>query len=125
MKFLANADLTLSITYSNGGSSGVATITSPLPSTKVKANGKGIYFGAMTVSVAGVINGAASVPGAPVVVSIQPTATKNKSQGQFPLRVDDSATGVASPTNPNTGVVVTTNFTVKISNAGQSKVKGN
>ena len=132
MKLIANASLTLAVEFDPvaGGElspAGIIAIVSPIPSVKVKAEGGGCYFGAMSVTVTGITNsskGATVPPTNPISLTIQPSSTTVKSGGMFALLEGDSISGTASPTTPS-GAVVATPFTLKVQSAGQTKVKAN
>jgi hypothetical protein len=81
------------------------TITS-IPSTKVKAENKGVYAKELEFT----INAGSGIPGSCILVSpltgqkISPTATKVKAEGELVMREQDSvtinATGQTTPSPP-------------------------
>jgi hypothetical protein len=102
--------------------SGNASITSS-PSTKVKADNKGVYKGTVLVSVSGASQG--NCQGASGVGSFTTTAQKCKVENETPLRKDDEATVTCNGTDPTQGgAPCSFSATVKVSDAGQNKVKG-
>jgi hypothetical protein len=124
----------LNFSYSLSGVSEVApnsAIIAPFPSNKIKASGKGVYSGPITLTFA---SGALASPSftssgtntAPAVFTINPAKiTKFKIDGKIALGVDDASSSVMV-----TGVRVTGNSTspttvsatVKITGAGQDIV---
>jgi len=71
-------------------SGGVLSIVS-VPSTKVKAEGKGVYKQNLQFTLSGA-NAVGYDPGTVMTVgtaSISPTSTKNKAEGQFVMRKND------------------------------------
>ena len=119
MNFIAVEGLTLSASFTTGGT---ITITS-IPSLKVKADGKKIYKGELSFSVVG-----ASAPGytsgsVSGTGTILPTSVKALVEGSPPLRENDQAVVVM------TGLVGQTttpfNDTWTIIKAGQNKVRSN
>ncbi|MFW9878452.1 MAG: hypothetical protein ACFFG0_35670 [Candidatus Thorarchaeota archaeon] len=129
LKNIANSDLTISHGTGSIVTGGTFTVNST-PSTKVKANNKGVHKGGIAFSFSG-----GSAPGCnPGSVTgsgtIFPKATKVKAEGQLVNRVDDdtniSMTGKTinpAPPPPLIDVPLGTQPVV-ISNAGQNKVKG-
>lgn len=104
-------------------SGGVLSITS-VPSTKVKAEGAGVYKDPLTFTLTGA-NATGYDPGTVMTVgsgSIPATALKVKAESLAVMRVDDQFATVAM-----TGTILgtPTPFTEpwKITNAGQTKVK--
>lgn len=101
--------------------SGTVTITS-VPSTVAKAGGKGIYKTPLAFSISGVAGpGIANGAGAGAIPA---TSTTTKAEKLYVMRKDDSiivvATGVL-PAPPSTPISLP--VTVKITDAGQDKVK--
>lgn len=95
-----------------------------LPSTKkAKALGQSVHADGDQFTVqAGATNGTCTTT-APYVDSMPTTASKTKAEGALVLRVDDSKT-VNIPGVLSGGGACTLTATVKITDAGQSKVKG-
>lgn len=102
---------------------GVFTIQTPA-SVKAKADGKGIYSGSITVLVAGTTLGSYA-QSAPVTINIQPSMIKKlKVDGNIALAPGDSGT-TTDPAKYIAGTTSTTSpITIKIMDAGQSKVMG-
>jgi hypothetical protein len=94
-----------------------------VPSQKVKAEGGGVYKQSLnfTIPTGQGISGMC-VLAAPLIGSISPTATKTKAEGGLVLRKGDSVTVVGSGQSPS-GTSCPLTFNVRISDAGQSKVK--
>jgi hypothetical protein len=94
------------------------SITTPAK-IKVKAGGKKVYAGPMTIVVSNAVSG--SCVSAAGVVVITPTAEKVKVESSLVIREGDEGTGMA------TGVegtqACTFDITVSIDEAGQSKVR--
>jgi len=120
LKEVANANLVLAPDPPISGGSG--TVTTP-PSTKVKPGGAGAHRGTINFTWAG-----GTYAGQPIVSgsgSISPTATKDKADGQAVIRKDDSGTINGTYTNPAPPPpTLPFSGTVKVSNAGQTKVTG-
>lgn len=129
LKNIANADLTISHGVGSIVTGGTFTVSST-PSTKVKANNKGVHKGGVAFDFAGG-SAAGTNPGSVTGSgNISPTATKVKAEGELVNRVDDSAsismtgkTNNPSPPPPLIDVPLGAQPVV-ISNAGQNKVKG-
>lgn len=102
---------------------GSFTIQTPA-SEKVKAGGKGVYSGNIAVLVAGTIFGSYA-QSAPVTINIQPSMLKNlKVDGNIALGLGDGGI-TTDPVKYVAGTTSTTSpITIKITNAGQSKVMG-
>ena len=116
MENIANTDCTID---ANNGAS--VSIISPA-SMKSKANGKGVYRGTITVSVAGATAGSCTQI-APEQSTISPTAIKTKVDGQEVIREGDSGSvSVAGQTPSSASCNILVNFS--IDDAGQDKVKG-
>ena len=108
--------------------SGTRKITNQ-PSTKVKADGKGCYYGEIKFSISeytgkNIINGdgrgSGSISGGSKHVKIEGKAAV--------LEDDESETITVSGTKPGPNgsqIPTTDNITVKVQSAGQSKVKAN
>lgn len=99
-----------------------AVIETP-ESQKVKIDGKGAYFGELTVTVSGIVYLESYAVANPVVFTISPTAEKVSSHEKMAvLEGDESATvtgivGVKTPQDTQTF-----DMTIYISNAGQDSV---
>jgi len=103
-------------------SGGTITISS-VPSTKVKAEGHGVYSGTFQFSIVGA-NATGYDPGTVLSVApgvISPTAMKVKVGGQPVIRVDDQAPAVAM-TGTIGGTPTPFAEPFKITDAGQTKV---
>ena len=92
-------------------------------STKFKCDGKGVYVSPLQITVSGYsVSASSTVQTSPISCSIQATVTKNKSEGKLVMREGDlisitipvTVGGQPSPPIP---------ITIKISDAGQKKVK--
>lgn len=116
----------LTIDHSSGSpvSGGTFSVTSS-PSTKVKAVGNGVYRGTLAFTFTGGTHSSGTSSSALGSGTIAFTATKNKADGQFVLRVGDSGSMSGTyvpPTTPPPTVVFSSN--VEITDAGQDKVRG-
>jgi hypothetical protein len=128
LKEIAVDGCTLTIT--TAGVNGTISIVS-VPSTKVKAEDKGVYSGDMQLMITGITGippAGSSSPGT-ASCSISPTATSVKAEGQLVCRVGDkvqnvSAVGATEPNPPPPGNTKpsTIIFDVEITDAGQTKV---
>lgn len=97
-------------------------------SLKVKADGKGIYFGPIDVSVSGYSDSVITVPGSGSgTITIQPSAQKVKVEGKSVILEGDSGSAMINgkAQQGQTQVDVQSNVTAKIEFAGQVKVKAN
>ena len=97
-------------------------------SLKVKADGKGIYFGPIDVEVSGYSDSFITVTGSGSgTITIQPSAQKVKVEGDFVILEGDSGTAVINGKAwaGESQVDATSNVTAKIEVAGQIKVKAN
>ena len=106
---------------------GVAQITTEA-SLKVKADGKGVYFGPIDVSVSGYSDSVITVPlSGSGTITIQPSAQKVKVEGDFVILKGDSGTATIDGMawSGETQVAAQSNVTAKIEFAGQVKVKAN
>lgn len=106
---------------------GIKQITTQA-SLKVKADGKGIYFGPIDVSVSGYFDSIITVPlSGSGTITIQPTAKKVKVEGKSVILEGDSGSAMISGKAQvgQTQVDVKSNVTAKIEVAGQVKVKAN
>lgn len=126
LKNIANENMTIEIV--TPGVTGTISLVST-PSTKVKADGVGVYRGSLQFGVSNIQQspcGTAS-PGSVASASISPTTSKVKADGQLVLREGDKVTGLSAvgATQPGTPspIPCTIIFDVEITNAGQSKVK--
>jgi len=128
-EFIANQDCTLSII--TPGVSGVITVLS-VPSTVMKAEGKGVYKKEIEFSVANVVAVAPAppcgsvTPGTVTSAKILATAIAVTTEGDAVMRLGDKVTGVTTTgaTNPGSPPIsCTITFDVEITDAGQNKVK--
>ena len=113
------------VTLSPG--TGVAQITTQA-SLKVKADGKGVYFGNIDVSVSGYSDSTITVPGSGSgKITIQPSAQKVKVEGDYVILEGDSGDAMIDgmAQQGQTQVAVKSKVTAKIEVAGQMKVKAN
>jgi len=126
-KLLAVEGLTISHSSGSAVSGGTFTITSA-PSLKYAVKNvtfKKVYRGTLTFTFTGGSHSSGTSGSATGAGTINFTATKNKIDGQFVLRVEDTGTltGVYIPPSvPPPTVAFTSN--VEISDAGQSKALG-
>lgn len=113
------------VTLSPG--TGVAQITTQA-SLKVKADGKGIYFGPIDISISGYSDSVITVPSSGSgTITIQPSAQKVKVEGKYVILEGDSGSAMIDgmAQQGQTQVAVKSNVTAKIEVAGQVKVKAN
>ena len=113
------------VTLSPG--TGVAQITTQA-SLKVKADGKGVYFGPIDVAVSGYSDSIITVSGSGSgTITIQPSAQKVKVEGDYVILEGDSGTATINGMawSGETQVAAQSNVTAKIEVAGQVKVKAN
>lgn len=106
---------------------GVAQISTQA-SLKVKADGKGIYFGPIDVDVSGYSDTIITVPlSGSGTITIQPSAQKVKVEGKYVILEGDSGSAIINgmAQQGQTQVPVQSNVTAKIEVAGQVKVKAN
>jgi hypothetical protein len=119
-KEIANANLTLAPDPPISGGTGTVSTS---PSTKVKAGGAGVHRGTINFTWAG-----GTYAGQPIVSgsgSITATAVKAKADGQAVVRKDDSGPISGTYTNPAPPPpTLPFSGTVKVSNAGQTKDRG-
>ena len=106
---------------------GVAQITTQA-SVKVKADGKGVYFGPIDVDVSSYSDSVITVPlSGSGTITIQPSAQKVKVEGDYVILEGDSGSaeinGMAQ--SGSSQVPATSIVTAKIEFAGQTKVKAN
>ena len=97
-------------------------------SLKVKADGKGVYFGPIDVAVSGYSDTVITVPlSGSGTITIKPSAQKVKVEGDYVILEGDSGDakidGLAQQGQAQ--VEVKSNVTAKIEVAGQMKVKAN
>lgn len=97
-------------------------------SLKVKADGKGVYFGPIDVSVSAYSDSVITVQSSGSgTITIQPSAQKVKVEGKYVILEGDSGSAMISG-KAQVGqkqVDVQSNVTAKIEVAGQVKVKAN
>lgn len=106
---------------------GVAQISTQA-SLKVKADGKGVYFGNIDVSISGYSDSTITVPGSGSgTITIKPSAQKVKVDGDYVILEGDSGSAMirGKAQVGQTQVDVQSNVTAKIEVAGQVKVKAN
>ena len=113
------------VTLSPG--TGVAQITTQA-SLKVKADGKGVYFGDIDVAVSGYSDNTITVSGSGGgTITIKPSAQKVKVEGDYVILEGDSGDAMIDGMawSGSSQVAVQSKVTAKIEVAGQSKVKAN
>ena len=106
---------------------GVAQITTQA-SLKVKADGKGVYFGPIDVAVSSYSDSIITVSeSGSGTITIQPSAQKVKVEGDYVILEGDSGTATINGMawSGETQVEAQSNVTAKIEVAGQVKVKAN
>ena len=106
---------------------GIAQITTQA-SLKVKADGKGVYFGPIDVAVSGYSDGIITVPeSGSGTITIQPSAQKVKAEGDYIILEGDSGSALINglAQQGQAQVAVQSEVTAKIEVAGQVKVKAN
>ena len=106
---------------------GVAQISTQA-SLKVKADGKGVYFGNIDVSVSGYFDNTITVPGSGSgTITIKPSAKKVKVEGDYVILEGDSGDAMIDgmAQQGQTQVAVKSKVTAKIQFAGQNKVNAN
>ena len=106
---------------------GIAQISTQA-SLKVKADGKGIYFGNIDISVSGYSDSTITVPGSGSgKITIKPSAKKVKVEGDYVILEGDSGDAKINgkAQQGQTQVDVQSKVTAKIEVAGQVKVKAN
>ena len=97
-------------------------------SLKVKADGKGVYFGSIDVAVSGYSDETITVSeSGSGTITIQPSAQKVKVEGDYVILEGDSGTATINGMawSGDTQVEAQSNVTAKIEVAGQVKVKAN
>lgn len=106
---------------------GVKQITTEA-SLKVKADGKGVYFGPIDVAVSGYSDSIITVSeSGSGTITIQPSAQKVKVEGDYVILEGDNGTATINGMawSGETQVAAQSNVTAKIEVAGQVKVKAN
>ena len=106
---------------------GVAQITTQA-SLKVKADGKGVYFGPIDVAVSGYSDTVITVPlSGSGTITIKPSAQKVKVEGDYVILEGDSGDAMIDgfAQQGQAQVAVKSKVTAKIELAGQVKVKAN
>ena len=97
-------------------------------SLKVKADGKGVYFGPIDVSVSGYSDSIITVPlSGSGTITIKPSAQKVKVEGDYVILEGDSGDAMIDgmAQQGQAQVAVKSKVTAKIEVAGQVKVKAN
>ena len=97
-------------------------------SLKVKADGKGVYFGPIDVAVSGYSDSTITVSeSGSGTITIQPSAQKVKVEGDYVILEGDSGTATINGMawSGETQVEAQSDVTAKIEFAGQVKVKAN
>ena len=97
-------------------------------SLKVKADGKGVYFGPIDVAVSGYSDTTITVSSSGSgTITIQPSAQKVKVEGDYVILEGDSGDAMIDGMawSGTSQVAVQSKVTAKIEVAGQSKVKAN
>lgn len=97
-------------------------------SLKVKADGKGVYFGPIDVEVSGYSDETITVSeSGSGTITIQPSAQKVKVEGDYVILEGDSGTATINGMawSGQTQVEAQSDVTAKIKVAGQVKVKAN
>lgn len=97
-------------------------------SLKVKADGKGVYFGPIDVAVSGYSDSTITVSGSGNgTITIQPSAQKVKVEGDYVILEGDSGSAMIDGMaySGSSQVAVQSEVTAKIEVAGQVKVKAN
>ena len=92
-------------------------------STVLFCDGEAAYAGTMTLSIVGATDGVFTQTAPTYAASIDPTAQKVKTNGNFVMRVDDEGDTVEIPGTDESGASGTISLTPVITDAGQSKVK--
>ena len=97
-------------------------------SLKVKADGKGVYFGPIDVAVSGYSDSTITVSeSGSGTITIQPSAQKVKVEGKYVILEGDSGDAMIDGMaySGSSQVAVQSKVTAKIEVAGQVKVKAN
>lgn len=106
---------------------GIKQITTQA-SLKVKADGKGVYFGPIDIAVSGYSDSVITVSGSGSgTITIQPSAQKVKVEGDYVILEGDNGTATINGMawSGQTQIEAQSNVTAKIEVAGQVKVKAN
>lgn len=106
---------------------GIKQITTQA-SLKVKADGKGVYFGPIDVAVSGYSDSTITVSGSGSgTITIQPSAQKVKVEGKYVILEGDSGTATINGMawSGETQIAAQSSVTAKIEIAGQEKVTAN
>ena len=97
-------------------------------SLKVKADGKGVYFGPIDIAVSAYSDSTITVSGSGAgTITIQPSAQKVKVEGKYVILEGDSGDAMIDGMaySVSSTVAVKSKVTAKIEVAGQIKVKAN
>lgn len=97
-------------------------------SLKVKADGKGVYFGPIDIAVSAYSDSTITVSGSGAgTITIQPSAQKVKVEGKYVILEGDSGDAMIDGMaySGSSTVAVKSKVTAKIEVAGQIKVKAN
>lgn len=101
--------------------SGAAPTITSMPNSKLRSEGKSAYVGGIDILITGQTR-AGCVQNAPSTGTINPTATKNRMEGDDVMRVDDESDAITI--NGLQGQVACSfSYTAKITDAGQTKTK--
>jgi hypothetical protein len=90
------------------------------PSNDILVNNKGVYFGTISVSLSGMMQGSMACPSG--TVTINGTESNVTSGDQNAVQEGDNGTATFTFTDSSTGATSDIPVTVKISSAGQSDV---
>lgn len=124
MKPIANTSCTTQLTDATLTAVSITIAETTPGSLKVKVGGLAAYKGDLTVAVATITDAAGFVAPA-ASVTISGSAQKTKIEGSPAVLEGDSGKATAVTfTHPTSGATTTHDVEVKISSAGQSKVKG-
>ena len=118
MSELAVQGCTIEIT--SGQKASLIQITTP-PSAKVKAEGKGIYFGDIEVSLTAITQGSLSCPSGTITISGTASNVLN-ANGDCAVQKNDTATDTFTFTDSSSGSTTDLPVTILITDAGQTKV---
>ncbi len=124
LEFIATLGATIKVTSPSTTANCVIT---SLPSTKVKPSGSFVFRGPISISCSNGVQGVCgtSTP-ATGTGTINPTASKVKSDGQFVIRKGDGATIVMNGTQPNPPgppIACVFNMDVEIDDPNNAKVR--
>lgn len=117
MSELAVQGCTIQIT--SGQQASLIQITTP-PSAKVKAEGKGVYFGDIEVSLTAITQGNLSCPSGTITISGTASNVLN-ADGDCAVQKNDTATDTFTFTDSSSGSTTDLPVTVLITDAGQTK----